>query len=96
MDVPLRLGALGAARSFAWAPDGRAVTVARTTEGASNVWRHPLDGAPPTRLTSYPPGDDIALHAWSRDGKFLALVRDVSQRGVVMLREAGASPQTGR
>jgi Tol biopolymer transport system component len=82
--------ALESARGYAWAPDGRAVTVARTTEGAWNIWRQPLDGAPATRLTAYPPGDDIVLHTWSRDGKLLALVRNASQRQVVMLRETPA------
>jgi Tol biopolymer transport system component len=77
-------------RSYAWAPDGRAVTFVRKTDGASNLWRQPLDGGPPTRVTSFPPGEDIARHAWSHDGRLLAMVRGTVERRVVMMQEAPA------
>jgi Tol biopolymer transport system component len=72
---------------FSWAPDCRAITFARTTDGASNLWRQPLDDGPATRLTNYASGEDIVSHAWSPDGKWLALVRGTAENYVVMLRD---------
>ena len=57
---------------LSWAPDGRAITFPRTTDGAPNLWRQPVDGGPATRLTNYAGGEDIVSHAWSPDGKWLA------------------------
>jgi eukaryotic-like serine/threonine-protein kinase len=74
---------------FAWAPDGRALTVARTTDGAANLWRQPLDGGAATRLTHYTSAEDIVSHAWSRDGMWLALVRGVAESHVVVMRDVG-------
>jgi len=72
---------------LSWAPDGRAITFARTTDGASNLWRQPLDGGPATRLTDYASGEDTVSHAWSRDGRWLAMVRGTAESHVVMLRD---------
>ena len=85
LDIALPSGI--SSRSLAWAPDSRAITFVRMTEGAANLWRQPLDGGPATRVTNYPPGDDIARHAWSRDGKLLAMIRGTAERHVVMMRE---------
>jgi len=74
---------------LSWAPDGRAITFARTTDGASNLWRQPLDGGPAIRLTHYTSGEDIVSHAWSPDGKWLAFVRGTAENHVVMLRDVG-------
>ena len=74
---------------FAWAPDGRALTVVRTTDGAANLWRQLLDDGPATQLTHYTSSEDIVSHAWSRDGKWLALVRGVAESHVVVMRDAG-------
>lgn len=73
----------------AWAPDGRAVTFIKTTEGSTNLWRQPLDGGPATRLTNYATGDNIVSHAWSHDGKWLALVRGTAETNVVIMRDVG-------
>ena len=72
---------------FAWAPDGRALTVVRTTDGAANLWRQPLEGGPATRLTHYTSGENVVSHAWSPDGKWLALVRGVAENHVVVIRD---------
>jgi len=74
---------------LSWAPDGRAITFTRVTDGAANLWRQPLDGGPATRLTNYTADDDIVSHAWSRDGKWLALVRGAAESHVVILRDVG-------
>ncbi len=89
LDVTLQMGET--AKSHAWAPEGRAITVVKVADGVSTLWRHPLDGAPAARLAVYPPGEAVALHAWSRDGKRLALVRSSPDRQVVMMREREAA-----
>jgi Tol biopolymer transport system component len=68
VNVDIPLPPLALRRSYAWAPDGRAITFVRTSEGVANLWRQPLDGGPATRLTSYTSGGAIPNHAWSRDG----------------------------
>jgi Tol biopolymer transport system component len=75
---------------LSWAPDGRAITFARMTDGTVNLWRQPLEGGPAARLTNYTGGEDIVSHAWSRDGKWLALVRGAAESHVVMLRDVGS------
>ncbi len=40
----------------------------------SNIWSLPLDGTPAKQLTNFR-SDQIFFHAWSRDGKQLALAR---------------------
>jgi Tol biopolymer transport system component/predicted Ser/Thr protein kinase len=74
---------------LSWAPDGRAITFTTTTDGTSNLWRQPLDGGPATRLTNYTSGEEIVSHAWSPDGKWLAMVRGKAESHVVMLRDVG-------
>ena len=89
-DIPVVVGHV-IGPSYAWAPDGRALTFVKTAGGTSNLWRQPLKGGAATRLTSYRAGDEpIALHVWSRDGKFLALVRNTTQSQVVLLREVSS------
>jgi Tol biopolymer transport system component len=80
---------LGSGTSVTWAPDGRAITFVRTTDGAVNLWRQPLNGGPATRLTHYTSGEDLVSHAWSRDGKYLALVRGTTESHVVLMRDVG-------
>ena len=84
LDVRLTLGSRF---TMAWAPDGRAITYVRVTGGAANLWRQPIDGGPPTQVTHYTGGDLIAAHAWSPDGKLLAMVRAVTARDVVVIRD---------
>ncbi len=76
-------------QSFSWAPDGRAITFVRATDGTVNLWRQPLDNSPPTRLTNYTSGEEIVSHAWSPDGKQLALIRGVTEAHIVVLRDIG-------
>ncbi|MGE5358370.1 MAG: protein kinase domain-containing protein [Bacteroidales bacterium] len=73
--------------SFAWTPDGRAITnIASGADRVPNIWRQPLDGSAPSRLTNYATHDLIVAHDWSHDGK-LALVRGDFVRQVVMLKD---------
>ena len=79
--------------SAAWAPDGRAITFARRSDGAANLWRQSIDGGAPTRVTHYTGDDTFHSHAWSRDGRFLALVRAVPDRQLVMLKDVARGRQ---
>lgn len=38
---------------WAWSPDGKAIICVRTENGVGNIWRIPLDGNPPKRLTAF-------------------------------------------
>jgi eukaryotic-like serine/threonine-protein kinase len=86
LDIPLPVES---EESFAWAPDGRAITFVRTTDGAVNLWRQPLDGGPAVQLTHYTSGEDIVSHAWSDDGKWLALLRGTAESHIVLIRDVG-------
>jgi len=58
--------------------------------GFSNIWVQPLDGSPGRQITNFKSGT-FRRFSWSPDGKSLALIRDVSQSDVVLLREASQS-----
>ena len=84
IDVPLDMGR---ADSRAWTPDSRAITFVKVTNGVPNIWRQPIDGGSPTRVTNFTSGDPIDAHAWSPDGKRLAMVRSVSVRDIVVIKD---------
>jgi Tol biopolymer transport system component len=46
-----------------------------------------VDGGAPSRVTNFKGGDTIAVHAWSPDGKLLAMVRVATTRDVVVIRD---------
>jgi Tol biopolymer transport system component len=75
----------------AWTADGRAVTLLEKTSGATALWKHPMDGGPATRLASYTGGDEIVGHAWSVDGRWLAVVRRADDSHVVIMRDTSGS-----
>jgi eukaryotic-like serine/threonine-protein kinase len=83
VNLPSTVGGPGRA----WAADGRSITYVNTVEAVPNLWRQPIDGKPPTRITNYTSRDAIVLHAWSPDGKWLALIRQTVIRQVVLLRD---------
>jgi serine/threonine protein kinase/Tol biopolymer transport system component len=59
-----------------WAPDGRALILARATGASVNLFYQPLDGSKPTQITHFdtePLG--IAAYAFSPDGKQIAITR---------------------
>lgn len=68
-------------------PDGRAVAYPILENGVSNIWVQPLDGSPGRQITNFKSGTFHSFR-WSPDGKSLAVIRDVSQSDVVLLREA--------
>jgi serine/threonine protein kinase len=67
-------------------PDEKAVAYPILENGVSNIWVQPLDGSPGRQITNFKSGT-FRSFSWSPDGKSLAVIRDVSQSDVVLLRE---------
>jgi Tol biopolymer transport system component len=74
------------AGAVVFTPDERAVAYPILENGVSNIWVQPLDGSPGRQITNFTSGT-FRKFSWSPDGKSLALIRDVSQSDVVLLRE---------
>jgi eukaryotic-like serine/threonine-protein kinase len=69
-----------------WTASGDALTYVRTKDGVSNLWSQPIDGRPARQITNFTSGM-IWRHAWSRDGKYLALARGNFSVDAVMLTD---------
>ena len=67
-------------------PDGKAVAYPILENGVSNIWVQPLEGSPGRQITNFTSGTFRAFH-WSPGGKSLAVIRDLTQSDVVLLRE---------
>jgi Tol biopolymer transport system component len=74
------------AGSVVFTPDGKSVAYPILESGVSNIWVHPLDGSSGRQITNFKSGT-FRSFSWSPDGKSLAVIRDVSQSDVVLLRE---------
>jgi serine/threonine protein kinase len=74
-DLPIR-----------WTASGDALTYVRTKDGVSNLWSQPFSGGPAKQITNFTSGL-IWRHAWSRDGKYLALARGSLSADAVMLTD---------
>ena len=75
-DLPIR-----------WTAQGDALTYVRTKNGVSNLWRQSLDGGPAKQITNFTTGY-IWRHAWSRDGKYLALAKGTLSIDAIMLTDS--------
>jgi serine/threonine protein kinase/Tol biopolymer transport system component len=69
-----------------WTATGDAITYVRTKNGVSNLWSQPVTGGSAKQITNFTSGL-IWRHAWSRDGKYLALARGSLSVDVVMLTD---------
>ena len=69
-----------------WTASGDAITFVRTKEGVSNLWSQPIDGGPSKQITKFASGL-IWRHAWSPDGKYLALTRGSVSTDAVLLTD---------
>lgn len=67
-----------------WTPDGAALVYARANGETGNLWRQPLDGAPPIQLTRFDK-EPITDFAWSRDGKRFAFTRNTAISDVTLV-----------
>ena len=74
------------ARHLRFAPDGKAVAYGIQENSVGNIWLQPLDGSAPRALTHFP-SELIASFNFSRDGRFLAVVRGHRDSEVVLLHQ---------
>lgn len=81
---PLKTLGVAAPWTVRWTPDGRGLTFRQSGDNFSNVWRQPLNGGKPTRLTHFT-DQEISDYAWSKNGD-LALMRKKSLNDVVLLK----------
>ncbi len=70
-----------------WSPDSKSLTVSSNQKGLSNIFRLPLDGAPPLPLTDFKSGK-IFNFAWSKDGKNLFIVRGITNNDLILIRDS--------
>jgi Tol biopolymer transport system component len=73
-------------------PDGKAVVYVVREKGTDNLWRHPLDGSPGRQLTNFR-ADWTQAYQFSPDGRTLGVMRTHAESDIVLLRDAGSSPQ---
>jgi serine/threonine protein kinase len=73
----------GASYGMTWAPDGKALHFLLTTNGATNLWRQPLDGGDPQQVTHFTSGI-IFSAAWAPDGRLL-LARGSQSSDVILI-----------
>ncbi len=68
-----------------WTPDSKALTYLDKVNGVHNVWRQPIDGSPPARMTNFT--EDLILHYdWLSSGQQLVLSRGGRRRDVVLMK----------
>lgn len=73
-----------AERFVRFTPDSQNVAFATLTGGSSDIWLQSLAGGSPKRSTTFN-APNITAFEWSRNGKDIAVLRQTSTRGVVML-----------
>ena len=69
-----------------WTSKGDAITYVRTKDGVSNLWSQPIDGGPAKQITNFTSGL-IWRHAWSCDGRYLALARGSLSNDAILLTD---------
>ncbi len=67
-----------------WTPDSRSISYIDNREDYSNIWIQDLKGGEPRKLTDFK-ADRIFAHAWSLDGKQLAVSRGQLLSDVVLI-----------
>jgi Tol biopolymer transport system component len=73
-ECPAGAGAGAGVEQFSfirWLPDGRAFAYIIHREGASNIWRQPLDGSPPTPMTNFTDQRIFAFDISMEDGRIV-------------------------
>jgi serine/threonine protein kinase/sugar lactone lactonase YvrE len=70
--------------SIHWTPDGKALTFRRKEGSHFNVWRLPLDGGPPTRITDFA-SFEMGDYAFSPDGRTLFYTKVQSTSDAVLI-----------
>lgn len=83
---PLRLFALPFPyhQVIRWSPDGQALNYLDRHRGVFNIWRQPLNGAPPTQITNFT--EDAIFYYDSDDEGQLIVSRGAKIRDIVLIR----------
>lgn len=68
-----------------WTPDGKYLTYIAGKKTVSNIWKQPVDGGKPQRLTDFTSGE-IYNYAFSADGLRLYLARGYQIRNAVLIK----------
>jgi eukaryotic-like serine/threonine-protein kinase len=71
---------------YYWSPNRRSLTFRSNRDDLFNLWEQPLDGTEPRQLTNFT-SEGILTHAWSRDGKQLAVARNKVTSDVVLISD---------
>jgi serine/threonine protein kinase len=71
---------------YYWVPNGRSLTFRSNRDGVFNLWEESLDGHAPRQLTHFT-SEGVLTHAWSRDGKQLAVLRNKVTSDIVLIRD---------
>jgi Tol biopolymer transport system component len=74
-------------QNLQWTNDGRAIYYIALNNGVSNIWRQPIDGAPPGQVTQFTTGR-IFNFSYSADGRQLVLSRGSFDSDVVLIKGA--------
>jgi eukaryotic-like serine/threonine-protein kinase len=84
----IELPSTGVVSRPGWAPDGKALVVAKRTGSGANLFYQPLDGSTPTQLTRFNTEPLwAAAYAFSPDGKQIAVTRArVNDADLVMFK----------
>jgi TolB protein len=69
-----------------WSPDGQAFDFIAERDGIANVWRLPFAGGREQKLTDWPTAAPLYSFTWSRDGRTLALTRDMQKNDLVLIQ----------
>jgi len=70
-----------------WSPDGQAVDYVSRREGASGLWRLPLNGGGQPRQLADLKTDFINWYAWSPDGRQLAVARGNPITDMILIKD---------
>jgi serine/threonine protein kinase/Tol biopolymer transport system component len=68
-----------------WTPDSNAITYLEQVNGVQNIWRQPLDGGAPVKLTNFDE-DRIWHYDWAPSGKQFIVSRGGRRRDIVMIK----------
>ncbi len=70
---------------FKWTSDSQAISYSDNSNGVPNLWLQPIDGSNPQRLTDSKT-EEIFLHSWSKDGKNLVFVKEITVNDIILLQ----------
>lgn len=69
---------------FKWTADSQAISYSDNSNGIPNLWLQPIDGSKTQKITNSE-AEGIFLHSWSKDGKAVAFVKEMTVNDVVLI-----------